>query len=243
MPLLLLQHHSHQQLFVTSHRVGTAEPPVSGAWLKAHFGLGCSSRMLLVISKEWRHISTNNGLCQPGDLPAVSSNPSLRGAFEVVQGAWLWFVLRLWLLGAAVELLLQIITGVRTCKKLPGLCSVGSFFFSPLPVENEGWAQRGGFAVGSDHCSSTEAKQAELIYTVSRGAPSWRHFKAVTFKMNQCHCDGIALHQLRSTTASPGSQVLIKLFPLNCMLSGEQVFSNKKPVSHQVLVPGAIDNN
>lgn len=31
-----------------------------------------------------------------------------------------------------MELLLQIITGVRTCKKLPGLCSLGSFFFFPF---------------------------------------------------------------------------------------------------------------
>lgn len=61
--------------------------------------------------------------------------------------------------------------------------------------------------------------------------------------MNQCHCDGIALHHLRSTTASPGSQVLIKSFPLNCVLSGEEVFSNKKFVSNPVLIPGAIDNN
>lgn len=162
MPFLLLQHHSSTVLCSLLQSGVQWEPPGAGAWLKACFGLGCSSRISLVIIKEWSCISTNNGLCQPGDFPAMSSNPSLRGVFEV-QGTWVWFVLWLWLLRAAAELLSQIITGMRICKKLPELCSVGSF--SPLSVENEGSAQRSGFAAGSDHCSPTEANQAELIYT------------------------------------------------------------------------------
>lgn len=159
---LLLQHHSDHQFSVISYRAGYSGSLRNGAWLKARFGLGCSAGFYLLLPRSVDASALTMVSASRGISLLCHQTPLSEGLWECCR-AWLCLALGLWLLGAAVELLSHRTTAVRSCKNLPGLCRVGSFF-SPS-WWNEGSEQGSGFAVGSDHCSPTEANQAELIYT------------------------------------------------------------------------------
>lgn len=225
MPFQLLQHHSHQQLCVNSCRAGySGRLQEQGLGERHVLALAAPAGFYYLLSRSG-DVSALTVVCASQRIPLLChQTPLWEGFFK-----WCREPGSGWFCGSDCwEQQWTALTDNncgRSCKKLPGLCSTGSFFPPFLLRMKAEHKERSGFAVGSDHCSPLKpTKLSWFTQSVSRGAPSWWHFKAVTFKMNQCHRDGIALHQLKSTTASPGSQVLIKLFPLNCVLSGEQIF-------------------
>lgn len=223
MPLLLLQHHSHQQLCVNSCRAG-----YSGRLQELDerhvLALASPAGFYYLLSRSGA-VSALTVVCASQGIPLLCHQTPLW------EGFWKWCREpgSGWSCGSDCwEQQWAALTDNncgRTCKKLPGLCSTGSFF--PPSYWEWGLSTKKGVVLQLVQITVVPLKPTKLSWftpSVSRGTPSWWHFEAVTFKMNQYHCDGIALHQLKSTTASPGSQVLIKLFPLNCVLSGEQVF-------------------